>query len=185
MSNNHKYYIIVDGEHHEGPMTFEEIIAHPAFSPMAPVWRDGLTDWAEVQIIVDFADHFAAMNPPVEDKVPPYSRQSPEPAPGQAGGFSSTPGPMPEWWYADSRREAKMPSNYLAFAIIVTLCCCIPTGVVAIIYSSKVSSAFYRGEYDKAQSCSDNALLWCIISLVLGLMCMPLVGVMNLIISSI
>ncbi|MBD5249760.1 MAG: DUF4339 domain-containing protein [Barnesiella sp.] len=179
MINQHKYYIIVDGDRHEGPMSYDEIIVHPRFSPTAPVWRDGLADWAQAQLIVDFADYFAAQQR--ESAFPPVSHTNP-PAGIPHYGYnhtSATPGAMPEWWYADSRREQKMPSTYLAFAIIVTICCCIPTGIVAIIYSSKVSQAFYRGEFERAENLSNNALLWCLISLLLGLMCLPLTGMIQ------
>ncbi len=185
MINQRKYYIIVDGDRHEGPMTFEEIIAHPRFSPTAPVWRDGLADWAQAQLIVDFADYFASLQPEAAPVTPPPATPAqPQYSPAQGNPAQPT-APMPEWWYADNRKAPKMPSNYLAFAIIVTICCCLPTGIVAIIYSSKVSQAFYRGEYDRAENCSHNALLWCLISLLLGLMCFPLVGIMQYISTSI
>ncbi|MDE6483883.1 MAG: CD225/dispanin family protein [Duncaniella sp.] len=182
MTNQRKYYIIVDGDRHEGPLSFDEIIVHPRFSPTAPVWRDGLADWAQAQLIADFADYFASLQPnvpqqPVNPVAPPPGYNLHQPQPQNFGGNPTSP--MPEWWYADNRRERKMPSTYLAFAIIVTICCCIPTGIVAIIYSSKVSQAFYRGEYDRAENLSHNALLWCLISLLLGLMCMPLTGLIQ------
>lgn len=66
-----------------------------------------------------------------------------------------------------------MPSNHLVWAIIATICCCIPTGVIAIIYASKVSPAYMRGDYNAALNASSKAELWVIISFVAGLIWAP------------
>lgn len=66
-----------------------------------------------------------------------------------------------------------MPQNYLVWAIVVTICCCIVTGVIAIVYASKVSPAYYRGDYFEAEKASERASMWVIISFVLGLIVQP------------
>ena len=66
-----------------------------------------------------------------------------------------------------------MPDNYLIWAILATICCCIPTGIVAIIYAAKVSPAYYRGDYIAAMDASSKAQLWVIISFVAGLIWAP------------
>ena len=35
--------------------------------------------------------------------------------------------------------------NYLVQAILVTLCCCLPFGIVAIVYAAQVNSKLDRG----------------------------------------
>jgi len=59
--------------------------------------------------------------------------------------------------------------NYLAFAILSTLLCCIPAGIPAIVYSSQVNSKLMAGDLAGAQAASSNAKLWCWISFGLGL----------------
>jgi hypothetical protein len=59
--------------------------------------------------------------------------------------------------------------NYLAFAILSTILCCIPAGIPAIVYSSQVNSKLMSGDLAGAQAASSNAKLWCWISFGLGL----------------
>ena len=59
--------------------------------------------------------------------------------------------------------------NYLAFAILSTLLCCIPAGIPAIVYSSQVNSKLMAGDLAGAQAASSSAKLWCWISFGLGL----------------
>lgn len=64
--------------------------------------------------------------------------------------------------------EAKptRPPNYLALAIISTILCCLPAGIVSIVYSTQVNSAYDMGDYDKAMRASRNAKTWGIVSVV-------------------
>ena len=57
------------------------------------------------------------------------------------------------------------PSSYLALAIISTIVCCLPTGIVSIIYATKVNSAYEDGNYDEAVRASKNAKTWGLISI--------------------
>lgn len=59
--------------------------------------------------------------------------------------------------------------NYLVQSILVTLCCCIPGGIVAIVYAAQVNSKLAAGDYDGALQSSNNAKLWCWISLGVGI----------------
>jgi len=61
------------------------------------------------------------------------------------------------------------PKSYLAWAIIVTILCCIPLGVVAIIYASQVNSYIKRGDMARARRASDRAQGWIVATIVLGL----------------
>ena len=64
---------------------------------------------------------------------------------------------------------AQAVSNYLVWSILATIFCCLPSGIVAIIYSSKVNSALALGNYGAAREASKKAKIWNIISLVVGL----------------
>lgn len=61
------------------------------------------------------------------------------------------------------------PANHLIEAILVTIFCCLPFGIVAIIYAAKVEGAFYAGDEDEALRLSQNARKWSIIGLICGL----------------
>ena len=85
---------------------------------------------------------------------PPYGQPYP-PAPqayGQPGygppGYGAVAGPAP-----DSR---------LVWAILSTVLCCPPLGIVSIIKSSQVSTLWAQGQYDAARKASDDAKKWAI-----------------------
>lgn len=86
--------------------------------------------------------------------------------------------PQPQWeWQREPQpipEGAEIPPSYLAWSIIVTVICCIPLGIPAIIFSAKTRQAISRGDLVGARKSSDTAQ-WCIIlAIVLGLITMPL-----------
>ena len=68
--------------------------------------------------------------------------------------------------------------NYLVFAILATVFCCLPAGIPAIIYAAHVNSKLQAGDLAGAQAASNNAKMWCLISLGLGLGSIVLYGVL-------
>lgn len=59
--------------------------------------------------------------------------------------------------------------NYLVPAILVTLCCCLPGGVVAIVYAAQVNSKLAAGDVEGARNAARNAKMWSWISAGAGL----------------
>lgn len=62
------------------------------------------------------------------------------------------------------------PDSYLALAIINTIICCLPIGIVSIIYSTKVNSLYDDGRYSEANRASKNAKTWAYVSIGIGLL---------------
>ena len=60
--------------------------------------------------------------------------------------------------------------NYLVQAILVTLFCCLPFGIVAIVFAAQVNGKLASGDYAGAQQTSNQAKMWCWISFGLGLL---------------
>jgi hypothetical protein len=54
--------------------------------------------------------------------------------------------------------------NYLVWAILTTIFCCLPAGVVAIVFAAQVNGKLEAGDYDGALKLSNQAKLWCWIS---------------------
>lgn len=52
-------------------------------------------------------------------------------------------------------------ANYLIPAVLSAFCCCLPLGVVAIIYAAQVNSKLATGDIAGAQAASKNAKMWC------------------------
>ena len=59
-------------------------------------------------------------------------------------------------------------NNYLVQAVLTSFCCCMPVGVVAIIYAAQVNSKLHAGDTAGAQAASKNAKMWCWIALGAG-----------------
>lgn len=59
--------------------------------------------------------------------------------------------------------------NYLVFAILATVLCCLPAGIPAIVYAAQVNGKLLQGDLAGAQAASNNAKMWCWISFGLGL----------------
>ena len=59
-----------------------------------------------------------------------------------------------------------MPQNYLVWAILSTLFCCLPLGIVSIVYAAQVSGKYSSGDYAGAVTSSENAKKWAIYSAV-------------------
>ena len=59
--------------------------------------------------------------------------------------------------------------NYLVFAILTTVLCCLPAGIPAIVYAAQVNTKQQVGDIAGAQAASNNAKMWCWIAFGLGL----------------
>jgi hypothetical protein len=63
---------------------------------------------------------------------------------------------------------ARIP-NYLVQSILVTLCCCVPVGIVAIVYSAQVDGLARAGNIAGAKRCSRLAYVWAWVAFGVGL----------------
>lgn len=61
------------------------------------------------------------------------------------------------------------PNNYMALAILTTIFCCLPFGIVGIVKASKVNSLYMLKQYDLAMQASADAKKWSLIGIVAGL----------------
>ena len=61
--------------------------------------------------------------------------------------------------------KPQRPNSYLALAIISTILCCLPTGIVSIVYATKVNSLYEDGNYNEATKASKNAKTWGLVSI--------------------
>lgn len=60
--------------------------------------------------------------------------------------------------------------NHLVSAVFVTLCCCLPLGVVSLIYAAQVNSRLAAGDVAGAQAASRNAYTWALVGVLAGLL---------------
>ena len=60
-------------------------------------------------------------------------------------------------------------NNYLIPAIFSTACCCLPFGIVSIVYAAQVNGKLAMGDVAGAQQSADKAKMWFWIAFGLGL----------------
>lgn len=49
------------------------------------------------------------------------------------------------------------PDNHLVWAILSTVLCCLPLGIISIIKATKVNELWAQGDYEGAKKASDDA----------------------------
>lgn len=64
---------------------------------------------------------------------------------------------------------ARQVANHLVYAILVTIFCCWPFGIPAIVFAAQVNGKLGSGDYAGAVDSSKKAAMWCWISFGLGL----------------
>ena len=65
---------------------------------------------------------------------------------------------------------ANVPGYLLPVSIVVTLFCCLPTGIAAIIFSVQARSKSQAGDYAGASRATRQANIWIIVSVVAGIL---------------
>lgn len=183
-----EYWTIID-DRHAGPYSADELIGM-GIKPDSPVWTSGLPDWVEaseieeLRIAMEMRDRQAqapvaapeepAIAPePIPEPVQEYPPRQPEPQP-MSGNPCPQEAPRWEWQQEATVPDEPCPPAYLAWSIIVTILCCQVIGIAAIICSAQTKQAYGRGNLAKAKKMSEWAQWLIILSIVFGLMGLPL-----------
>lgn len=96
---------------------------------------------------------------PTQMYMPPSQHTPNWSQPPRSPGFGQAPGFAPV-----------AVKNYLVESILVTIFCCMPLGVVAIIFAAQVDSQLRSGNYAQALDSSNKARTFATISFVLGIL---------------
>ena len=136
-----KYYMHTGGQQ-LGPFEESELPSH-GLTASTMVWREGMPDWVA-----------ASQVPELSHLLPPIQ---------QPPSYQPQPGYGPQQPYG---ARPPMPDTYMVWAILATLLCCLPFGIVSIVKASQVSSLYYQGNYAEARAASRAARNWAIASAV-------------------
>lgn len=98
--------------------------------------------------------------PPVPPVVSPQPPVAPSVPPQPFANHPAPPYPAPE--------KEPMPQTHLVWSVLATVMCCLIPGIVAIVYSTMVSSRYYAGDLEGARRASRMAEYWIIASVVTG-----------------
>lgn len=131
----------------------EDAIARYSRGEILPgdlVWCEGMPNWLPASQV------FGSAGAP-----PPPAPVAPPPPPTSGGG-TRIPGPIP--YDVTSASRPPKPDNYLVWSILATVLCCLPAGIVAIIYSTQVDSKYNAGDYAGAEASAKTAKMWAMIS---------------------
>ena len=175
-----KQYYYVDGNNQQqGPIDAAQL---PAFGVTTKtlVWCEGMANWQAAGEIPELASFFAAKQPeiPVQPQMQPGTPTQPQmqqqvqPQPMNINNFQQTQQPMntqPPFQQPNNQQMPPQPDNYLVWAILVTVLCCLPFGVASIIYSVKVGSLYAQGDYNGAVDASQKAKKFAMIGGIGGL----------------
>ncbi|OLA84751.1 MAG: hypothetical protein BHW65_05525 [Verrucomicrobia bacterium CAG:312_58_20] len=61
-----------------------------------------------------------------------------------------------------------MPKNHLALAVLTTLFCCMPFGIISLVYAVQVNISSNSGNFEMAEFSSEKALFWGMVALWCG-----------------
>jgi hypothetical protein len=70
------------------------------------------------------------------------------------------------------------------WAILTTLFCCLPLGIVSIVKSTQVSGLWAQGRPAEAQKASDDAKKWAMWSAIIGVIVIVIVIIINVVTAS-
>ena len=128
-----------------GPIAEEELLQKSRDGEVAAtdlIWKEGMGDWKPLGQVPEFQGSVpAVVTPP-------------------AGQMGSVPVQQPVAMHA-SQMPGAVP-NYLWQSIVVTVLCCMPFGVVSIVYAAKVDGLVARGDIAGATAASKSAKTWAI-----------------------
>lgn len=96
----------------------------------------------------------------------PHPEVPPEPQMDEPEKQGHEPGTEQDSYHVSEKTINWVP--YLVLAIISTICCCPPFGIVAIVYAVKISSEISGGYSAKAADSARKAKIWIIVAVAVG-----------------
>ncbi len=137
-----KYYI-AKGAQPIGPFSISELSLQ-GVTPETMLWCEGMDGWKQAKYINEVNSALFGYG-----AVPPPPRNS----------YNER---------ASIPNRPECPKTYLVHAILCTLFCCMPFGIVAIVYAAQVESNWSKGLYDLAQQKSKTAKTFVNVSFWIG-----------------
>ena len=137
------YYSNNEGQ--QGPVSEDQLramISSGAVLPGGLIWKEGMPDWVAWETV-----------PELSASAAPGAAAAAVPAPTYQAAAS------PVAAQHNLAQGADIP-NYLWQSITATVLCCLPFGIVAIVYASKVDKLKAIGDLQNARNASNSAKLW-------------------------
>lgn len=136
-----------DGTNKVGPLSLDQIKQYN-ITPNTLVWHSGLPDWIKASEMEELKTIFNTETPPIIN-----CQQTPKIP------IETTPTPT-------------MPKTWIVESILTTIFCCMPFGIVGIVFASQVESLYCAKKYKEALDASKKAKTWTSISFWIGIGCL-------------
>ncbi len=190
-----RYWINFRGKQ-SGPLSMEEL-RNMGVDKTAYVWHSGLDDWVKITKVPELNEMLENVAAGVENatsqvtelpqgddtvndvpELPPNYYGQPTNAMGtapQQGGYNPQYASGGNGYAAQAAAETpECPPTNMVWAIISTICCCWPLGILGIFFAYKTKKHYREGNYQKAARFSEYGAWSIILSIVLGIMSTPL-----------
>lgn len=149
-----QYYYLDSSNAQQGPVEESQLIIN-GVTVNTLVWCAGMEDWKPAGEIPELAYIFRVHAP---------------------GGYTAS-GATNTYQQQMPVNNGFPPSNNLVWAILSTILCCLPLGIVSIVYASQVDSEWSRGNCNEAYRKSRLARNWAIASACSGLVISIIYGI--------
>jgi len=148
-----------------GPVELEAL-KEMGLTSRAYVWREGMADWVPITQMPELQGMYEMVSQP--DSV---ATQQPQASAAQQPQASATQ--QPQASAAQQPAEPCPPTN-MVWAILATVLCCIPLGIMGIVYAGKVSKLYLAGDLEGAKKASETGAWWCIAAITIGVIWRPM-----------
>ncbi len=131
-----------------GPFSLEQLTVMAGNGQLLPtdlVWKEGMAGWEPASTLPGVFQGAAVATTPTYQAAPVAEATVLPPAGTQV-------------------------ENYLVWAILSTVCCCLPFGIPAIVFASQVNTKLALGDVTAAREASRKAKMWCWIAFAVGLL---------------
>ena len=157
-----------------GPFPLEQLLAN-GLTPDTLVWCEGMPGWQKANEVPEVAALFAPQQqyqpqyqqpqyqqPQPQYQQPQYQQPAYQQPQYQQPQYQQPAYQQPQYGYQQPayNNAPPRPDNNMVWAILSTILCCLPLGVVAIIKASNVNSLYDRGDYAGAEEAAKSAKTW-------------------------
>lgn len=143
-----KTYYYTDGNCQYGPFSFDEL-KEKNIHPTSMIWFEGLENWTPAIHIKELREFFPDVPPPVKKISSSTVAQ-----------HKTDAGP---------NHFQVPPKNWFVESLLLTIFCCPPFGIPALIAASKVEGRFYAGDIEGAKRAAAEAQKWTKIGFFVGI----------------
>lgn len=174
-------------EGQKGPFSLEQL-PEAGVTPSTYVWCEGMADWEKADEVAEicrfYRNRLYDIMHPSRDVEEPAGENSAQ----ETGNLPATIDPgkptsrfdhflkdtpeqqLPTIEEIEERENKSVPpSSMIGYAWIVTLFCCPPTGIAALVYAYRSKTAWKHGQNELAHDYSRYAKMWVGVSFFVGI----------------